>query len=397
MESPGDRRHLLGASLDEVVAFSQEHGLPDYRARQVFEWVYAKGAADFAAMTNLPKPLRHQLAEQWMVYTSTVARRQESADGTIKLLLQWPDQATTECVLIPEGQRQTACLSSQVGCPVRCRFCASGLGGLERQLTTGQIVEQAMRLRGLCEPAARQGAHPQTLRIDRLEAGPTQEPEAGPTQGLGGPAGRLSHIVFMGLGEPLANYGAVLAAIRILNAPWGLNIGARKITVSTIGPPDKIRRLARANLQINLAISLHAPNDALRRELIPWARKVSIDDLVAAGRDFFDTTGREVTLEYLLLGGLNDQLEHARQLVRLCRQMRCNVNLIRYNPVAGLDFERPSSEATRPFLQQLRERGINAHVRKSRGLDIEAACGQLRRAYAGEVPSAGQQPATKED
>ena len=344
MKSSGTKQHLLGTSLDEFAAFCAEHKLPKYRIKQVFEWVYRKGACDFEAMTNLSKLLREQLAEVWSIRAGSEARRQVASDGTIKLLIQWADEATSECVLIPDGRRRTACISSQVGCPVGCSFCASGLKGLQRQLSAGEIVEQAMRVAELCDVD-----HP------------------------------LSNIVFMGLGEPLANYDAVLSAIRIINADWGMNVGARKITVSTVGLPKQIRQLARESLQINLAISLHAPNDDLRKRLIPWAKNFPIDDLISAGRYFFDTTGREVTLEYLLLGGVNDQLEHANDLVRICRKMRCNVNLIRYNPVPGLAFERPSATATHHFVEQLKSRGVNAHLRKSRGSDIEAACGQLRR------------------
>jgi 23S rRNA (adenine2503-C2)-methyltransferase len=251
-------------------------------------------------------------------------------------------------VLIPDEKRRTACISSQVGCPVGCGFCASGVGGLQRQLAPGEIVEQAMRVRQLCDEA-----HP------------------------------LSNIVFMGLGEPLANYGSVLAAVRVINAEEGLNIGARKITISTVGLPTQIRKLAKEGLQVNLAISLHAPNDRLRKELIPWAKNTSIEDLVVAGRDFFETTGREITLEYILLAGVNDQLDHAHQLTKICRQMRCNVNLIRYNPVADLGFERPDSYSAHKFAEELRSRGVNVHVRKSRGADIDAACGQLRRKNLG--------------
>lgn len=340
------KKHLLGVTLDEFATFCAEQDLPAYRAKQVFEWVYRHGAADFAAMSNLAKPLRRQLAEQWTIATAATADRRESADHTLKLLLRWPDEATSECVLIPEERRLTACISSQVGCPVRCVFCASGRGGLQRQLSTGEIVEQTLTLARLSESQGR----------------------------------RLSNIVVMGIGEPLANYHNVLKAIRIINAGWGMNIGARKITVSTVGLPDRIRKLAGEDLQINLAISLHAPTDELRKELIPWAKNASIDEVVRAVRDYFKTTGREVTIEYLLLGGVNDKIEHANRLVTLCRRMRCNVNLIRYNPVPGLDFQRPDSSATHWFVQQLRERGVNVHVRKSRGLDIEAACGQLRRA-----------------
>lgn len=338
------RRHLLGTPPDVFAAFCAEHDLPAYRAKQVYEWVFGRGAESFEAMSNLSKPLRAMLAEHWTLFDSEIVQRQESTDGTVKLLLAWPDRATSECVLIPDEKRRTACISSQVGCPVGCAFCASGIGGLQRQLTAGEIVEQAMRIRQLCDEK-----HP------------------------------LSNIVFMGLGEPLANYGPVMAAVRVINSDQGLNIGARKITISTVGLPGQIRKLAREGLQVNLAISLHAPNDALRKKLIPWAAKTPVADLVAAGREFFDQTGREVTLEYILLAGVNDQLDHAHQLTKICRQMRCNVNLIRYHPVADLGFERPESYATHRFAEELRSRGVNVHVRKSRGMDIDAACGQLRR------------------
>lgn len=343
------RRHLLDVTLDEFSGYCAQNDLPGYRAAQVFDWVYKQGAADFEAMTNLSKALRARLAEDWVIRTASEARQQVSSDGTTKLLLAWPDGATSECVLIPDDKRRTACISSQVGCPVGCAFCASGLNGLQRNLTAGQIVEQAMRVRELC----------------------AADPEA---------SERLGNIVLMGLGEPLANYDAVLKAVSIINAEWGLGIGARSITLSTVGLPNRIRQLAEEGLQVNLAISLHAPTDELRKELIPWARNVSIAELTDAARDFFERTHREVTLEYILLGGVNDTLEHANQLVTISRRMRCNVNLIRYNPVPGLPFERPTSQATHAFVERLRERGVNAHVRKSRGLDIDAACGQLRRA-----------------
>lgn len=402
MQNATGKRHLLGTPFEAFAAYCAEQNLPGFRARQVYEWVYRKGAASFDEMTNLGRELREQLSRDWDIYTSRIARRQESTDGTVKLLLEWPDGATSECVMIPDADRRTACISSQVGCPVGCRFCASGLSGLQRQLTTGQIIEQAMRVRQVCEfphrvapqPAApvlpivtpepepisrddaaivRRGRAPQV-------AAPAAAPRPNPASRRASEPQRLSNIVFMGLGEPLGNYAAVLAAIRIINAEWGMNIGARKITVSTVGLPSQIRRLAGEDLQINLALSLHAPNDALRQELIPWAERISIAELTDAVRYYFDKTGREATLEYILLGGVNDGPEHANELVSLCRKMRCNVNLIRYNPVAGLGYERPKSFASQKFLQRLRERGVNAHLRKSRGMDIDAACGQLRRA-----------------
>lgn len=366
-----DNPHLLNESLDSFTAWCAERELPAYRARQIFEWVYRKGATTFDEMTNLPRPLREALAGDWTIFSSRIVARQESSDGTIKLLLEWPDGATSECVLIPEEERQTACISSQVGCPVGCRFCASGLAGLQRQLTAGQIVEQAMRVRQLCEFPGSLPDESDTLAAAGEAVAPATKPPVAPQ--------RLSNIVFMGLGEPLGNYAAVLASVRTINADWGMNIGARKITISTVGLPSQIRRLADEELQINLALSLHASNDDLRQELIPWAEKISIPELVDAVRDYFARTGREITMEYILLGGVNDGLEHANELARLCHKMRCNVNLIRYNPVAGIGFDRPTSDASQKFLARLRERGINAHLRRSRGIDIDAACGQLRR------------------
>ncbi len=190
--------------------------------------------------------------------------------------------------------------------------------------------------------------------------------------------GRLSNVVFMGLGEPLANYDNVVRAVRTINAEWGPNIGARKITISTVGLPKQIRRLADEGLQVGLALSLHAPTDGLREELIPWAEAIDLDEIVEACSYYFESTGREITLEYILLDRVNDRQTHAGQLARFCQRLRCNVNLIRYNPVDGLPYGRPSSEATNAFQNHLREHGVNVHIRSSRGLDIEAACGQLR-------------------
>lgn len=317
---------------------------PNFRAKQVLEWVYAHGVASYDAMTNLSKPLRARLAAELPIYASTLVQQQVATDDTIKLLLRWPDGATSEAVLIPDGERRTACISTQVGCPVRCVFCASGLGGLQRQLTAGEIVEQAMRVRAQCDGGS-----------------------------------RLSNVVFMGLGEPLANYDATVRALRTINADWGMGIGARKITISTVGLPGQMRRLAGEQLQVTLALSLHAPTDELRRQIIPWAERVSLDELVDAANDYFDRTGREITLEYILLGSLNDGVEHARALAGVARRMRSNVNLLQYNVVEGLPYRRPTDESARRFLSTLRDAGVNAHLRRSRGQDIEAACGQLRR------------------
>ncbi len=340
-----DRVAMLSLTDTTLVERLEQMGQPKYRAAQILRWLYERGADSFDAMTDLSKDLREKLKRAFVLHESAILRDQQSTDGTRKLLLRWPDNATTECVLIPDGERRTACISTQVGCPVKCVFCASGIGGLERQLTTSQIVEQAMRVRALC------GEH------------------------------RLSNIVFMGLGEPLHNYDAVIAAARTINANWGLNIGARRITISTVGLPKQIERLAGESLQITLALSLHAPNDELRREIIPWAEGVTIDRLVEAANVYFKRTGREITLEYILLGRLNDQPKHARELAGVAKRMRANINLIRYNPVEGLPYDQPRSDDVQRFQQILRDQSLNTHVRRSRGLDIDGACGQLRRQH----------------
>lgn len=339
------RLSIFEQSPDQFDAALHDRGWPTFRARQIRQWVYQKSTASFDAMTNLSKGDRVKLSGQIDLATATIVRRQDSADGTIKLLLRWPDGYVAETVMIPDGPRHTACVSSQVGCPVGCRFCASGLGGVKGNLSSGQIAEQVFHLNAaLLERAA-----------------------------------RISNIVFMGMGEPLSNYANVMNAIRLLHDPEAFNLGARRITVSTVGVPARIRSLAHEELPLNLAISLHAPTEPLRRELIPWAEHFSIDEILDAARYYFDQTGREITLEYILLSGVNDQPEHARQLAKVCRTLRSNVNLIRYNEVVELPYKRPKSDDVVRFQDILRQAGVNTHVRKSRGRDIDAACGQLRK------------------
>jgi 23S rRNA (adenine2503-C2)-methyltransferase len=335
----------FGLTADEVDAAVQSWGWPRFRGKQVREWVYQKGILDPQQMTNLSKADRALLAERFDFVTSTVATHQSSTDGTEKLLLTWPDGNNAETVMIPDGPRRTACVSSQVGCPVGCKFCASGMNGVKGNLSPAQIVEQIIRLNGLLKPGDE----------------------------------RITNVVFMGMGEPLANYANLMQAIRVLHDPGCLNIGARKITVSTVGVPPKMRQLAGEDLPLNLAISLHAPNEPLRKQLIPWAEHFALDDILSAARFYFQQTGREVTLEYILLADVNDRPEHARQLAKLCKTLRANVNLIRYNEVAGLPYGRPKADDVVTFQEILRNNGVNAHVRKSRGRDIDAACGQLRR------------------
>jgi 23S rRNA (adenine2503-C2)-methyltransferase len=345
--SPDNPSRLQFFALDASVFDAQvaRWGWPKFRGDQVRQWVYAKQVTDPAQMTNLAIRERELLRERVAFCWADIVTQQVSSDGTQKLLLTWPGGASAETVMIPDADRRTACVSSQVGCPVGCKFCASGIDGVKGNLTADQIVEQVYQLNLLLHPAGQ----------------------------------RISNIVFMGMGEPLSNYANVMQAVRVLHDPQCLNIGARRITISTVGVPAKMRELAGEQLPINLAISLHAPNEALRKQLIPWAEHFALDDILDAARYYFDQTGREVTLEYILLSGVNDQPEHARQLVKLCRSLRANVNLIRYNQVEGLPFIRPKSQDVVRFQEMLRTGGVNAHVRKSRGRDIDAACGQLRR------------------
>ena len=334
-------------TVDQFAERCTSWGWPKFRARQVADWVYRKGVTEPLAMSNLSRDTQLTLKQSMSFTSATTTAEQRSTDGTIKLLLTWPNGSSAETVMIPDGTRRTACVSSQVGCPVGCRFCASGINGVKGNLTAAQIVEQVFQLQ---------------RRLIGVAGGD-----------------RISNVVFMGMGEPLANYNNVMQAVRVLHDANGFNIGARKITISTVGVPAKIRELATEALPMNLAISLHAPNEKLRRDLIPWAEHFAMNDILDAGRFYFEQTGREITLEYILLSNVNDRPEHARQLIGICRTLRANVNLIRYNEVDNLPFLRPSSDAVMAFQGTLQEAGVNAHVRKSRGRDIDAACGQLRR------------------
>jgi 23S rRNA (adenine2503-C2)-methyltransferase len=373
------------AGLDELVA---SWGWPKFRAQQLRDWVYRKSVADPDRMTNLSNRDRDTLRAHLSIAPATIARRQVSSDGTLKLLLDWGTSATgnsiqAETVMIPDADRRTACISSQVGCPVGCKFCASGMNGVKGNLTSAQIVEQVFQL----NVAMNQKSEVRSLKSEGNDenATPAANPAAPSDFRLQTSDFRphtsdfVTNIVFMGMGEPLSNYANVIQAVRILHDPQCFNLGARRITISTVGVPAKMRDLAKEELPLNLAVSLHAPNEPLRKQLIPWAEHFALNDILDAARYYFDRTGREVTLEYILLQNVNDRPEHARELAKLCKTLRANVNLIRYNEVAGLPYIRPKSEDVVTFQSILRNAGVNAHVRKSRGRDIDAACGQLRR------------------
>ncbi|MHC4985484.1 MAG: dual-specificity RNA methyltransferase RlmN [Planctomycetota bacterium] len=338
---------LLEHTYDELVDVVLQLGQKKFRAKQLADWVYRKSVTDPAAMTNLSP----DFVGKFSILTSSVADRADSADGTVKLLIQFPDGQRTECVMIPDGNRVTACVSTQVGCGMGCVFCASGLGGLARDLTGGEILEQVLHLQQAAER-------------------------------------RITHVVFMGMGEPLANYDATVWAVHSLVDPDRFGLSARHVTVSTIGLPRPIRQLAAEDLPITLAISLHAPSDALRQQLMPASSRTSIADVLDAAMDFYRARKREVTLEYVLLAGINDGTVHAEALAKLVRPLRCNVNLIPFNPVEGLDYQPSGKVTVKAFAKRLADRGVNVNVRASRGADIVAACGQLRRRAGDDAPTA---------
>jgi 23S rRNA (adenine2503-C2)-methyltransferase len=347
---------LLDVADTELRAWLSERGEMSMRARQLRRWLLQAGAESFDAMSDLPKNLRLQLAEAFVPLSSRIAKHQRANDDTHKLLVELRDRRLVECVLIQDQGRRTACISTQVGCGMGCVFCASGLNGVERNLSAGEIVEQLVRLRNLAPP----------------------ESEASDVS-----AKRLSHIVVMGMGEPLANLDNLLDALDMATAKDGLGIGARHITISTVGLPAKIRRLADLGKQYHLAVSLHAPNNELRTRIVPTNDKTGLGEILAAADYFFEKTGRQVTFEYVLLAGINDDAADARELARLLKGRRAHVNLIPFNDVDGLPYRRPSAESLRAFVNCLHQGGISIKVRKRKGSQIDAACGQLRRSIQG--------------
>jgi 23S rRNA (adenine2503-C2)-methyltransferase len=336
-------RGLLELDAEELVRWCESHSQPRFRADQIRRRIFSGRVASLDEMTELPKALREQLASEFLLFTAIERQHQVARDRTEKLLLELTDGSTVECVLMREPDRRTICISTQVGCAMGCVFCASGMLGLKRSLTRGEILEQI-------------------LRLDRLLA----------------PDERLTNIVVMGIGEPLQNLPNLLSALDEATAADGLGLSPRRITISTVGLPAKIRELAGSGRPFNLAVSLHAPNDELRNQLVPVNDRIGIDAILSAADDFFTVTGRRVTYEYVLLGGLNDQPEHARELARRLRDRHAHVNLIPLNAVSTLPFLEPSAPRTDEFVAILESHGVAATVRKRKGADIDAACGQLR-------------------
>ncbi len=307
--------------------------------------MFTRRARDFNQMTDLPQSVRNRLADEFRIWTTRIVTHRKSDDGTEKLLLELSAHERIECVLLGDDRHhRTICISTQVGCSMGCAFCASGLDGAARNLTAGEIIEQM-------------------LRLDRL----LTEDE------------RLSHIGVMGMGEPLGNLDRLLPALAAAASPDGLGISARRITISTVGLPGAIRRLANENCQYHLAVSLHAADDRLRDELVAANRGVGIQSILAAADYYFDLTGRRVTFECVLLAGVNDRVEDARRLVRLLSGRPALVNVIPYNPVADLPFRTPTPAAVARFVEIRAQGALNANIRHRKGDRIDAACGQLRR------------------
>lgn len=336
--------NIKGMYRDELVKQIE----PVYRADQILQWVYEKQAESFDAMTNLPSELRAKLAKEFTLNAMKEVRTRHATDTTEKFLFELHDGALIETVLIPAtpgltstDDRQTVCVSTQVGCAFACKFCASGLGGFKRNLSAAEIVDQVCHVQKLTKQ-------------------------------------KVNNIVVMGMGEPLANYDNVLRALRILNAPWALGIGARKMTISTAGVVPGIRHLAEEPMQVRLAVSLHGTTDEVRGKIMPINRKFSLKELVEVCEHYAKTKGKMLTFEYILIENVNDSLEQAHKLAAMARRVHAKVNLIPYNPVEGLPWQRPERDRCKVFQHVLRQAGISATLRIDKGADIAAACGQLR-------------------
>ena len=355
---------IKSISADELRARFRDWGQPAYRANQTLAWLYQHRVTSWDAMTNLPKAARESLARDFTLGRLELARVQGATDTTRKFLWRLRDHSLIESVLIPANpalygdasDRHTLCVSTQVGCAYGCKFCASGLEGWKRNLTPDEIVEQV-------------------LAVERWH---TAQPISAATAPPPKPPRLINNLVIMGMGEPLANYDHLLTALRILNAPWGGAIGARKITVSTSGLAPQIRKLAEEPLQLRLAVSLHGATDEVRNRIMPVNRKHPLAELSAACDFYQRRKERMITLEYILIAGVNDGLDQTRPLAQLARRLRAKVNLIPYNRVDGLAWQRPAEAVQESFLAALQDLQVTATLRREKGHDIDAACGQLR-------------------
>lgn len=338
------KKSIYSLQLDEMKNWLKEQDEKPFRAEQIFDWLYKKRVATFEDMSNLSKELRDKLDDHFVLTTLSTIVQQTSADGTIKFLFELHDGVSIETVLMRHEYGNSVCVTTQVGCRIGCTFCASTLGGLKRNLEAGEIVAQVVKVQ---------------QALDETDE-------------------RVSSIVIMGIGEPFDNYDNMLSFLKIVNHEKGLNIGARHITVSTSGIIPKIYEFADENMQINFAISLHAPNSELRSRLMPINRAYKLPDLMDAVRYYVNKTGRRISFEYGLFGGVNDQVEHAEELANLVKGLKCHINLIPVNYVPERDYVRTPKSQIFKFERTLRDRGVNVTIRREQGHDIEAACGQLR-------------------
>jgi len=339
---------LRDLNFEELKDVLKGWGEEEFHAKQIFSWLYKRAISDFSLMTDIPLPVRKRLSEEFYICGLELIKKTESCDGTEKLLLRLQDSNCIETVIIPQGKRVTGCLSSQVGCKFACSFCASGKGGFKRNLRKEEILDEVAFIK-------------QTKKISEL-----------------------THIVFMGTGEPLDNYDNVLSAIRMINSPLGFNIGARRITISTAGVIPGIRRLMTEGLQIELSVSLHSASDETRSVLMPINKVYPLKDLISVCREYIDKTNRQITFEYTLIQGINSDLQCAQKLSKILRGMNCKVNLIVCNPVEELGFYPPGKSEILIFKDCLLKSGVPVTFRESRGKDIDAACGQLRAKYEKE-------------
>jgi len=382
---------IKSLTREELEAQFKSWKQPAYRVTQLLEWLYVHRTANWDAMTNLPKPLREKLREKFSLHCLELVRKQGSHDTTQKFLWKLADGSLIESVLIPANpalygeasDRHTLCISTQVGCAYGCKFCASGLDGWKRNLTPDEIVEQVLAVERQVTSDKRQVTRNEEIPspADRAEASGQR-----PITHLLSRA--VDNVVVMGMGEPLANYEHLLKALKILNAPWGGGIGARKITISTSGLAPQIRRLAAEPLQFRLAISLHGATDEVRNRIMPVNRKHPLKELVAACEQYQIQKGRMLTFEYILIAGVNDSLEQAGPLAALAKKLFAKVNLIPYNKVEGLQWERPDEKVCEAFLRALDKQKVTATLRREKGHDIDAACGQLRLKTEKELSAA---------
>ncbi len=342
---------LSSASKEDLKVWLKEKGYKPFIADQIFDWIYVKKEFDFSKMSNLKNDLREELEKAFQFPLIKFVKTEECKTGEVtKFLWKLGDGKLVESVLIRSGDRRTVCVSSQVGCNARCAFCASGKEGFFRNLSKSEIVEQILQI---------------NLYLKKFDE-------------------RVSHIVFMGMGEPLENYDNVVGAIRHLIDPETLDLSPRKITISTVGIVDRIEQLKDEGLKVNLVLSLHAPNQHVRKKIIPYARKYDIEDILNAMENYTKRTKRDITYEYILIEGVNAEVKHADELARLLKGKQCTVNLIPYNPVDGFRMPRPSKEKIEAFRDRLQEKKIPVTWRYTKGKDIAAACGQLALKKEGE-------------